>query len=37
VYPLDVAQTKVAEVHKYADEAGHPLQCQLAKEEDSES
>ncbi len=37
VYPLDIAQTKVAEVHKYADEAGHPLQCQLAKEEDSES
>ncbi|MCZ8156989.1 MAG: ATP-dependent Clp protease adapter ClpS [Leptospira sp.] len=37
VYSLDVAQTKVVEVHKYADEAGHPLQCQLAKEEDSES
>jgi len=37
VYSLDVAQTKVHEVHKYAEEAGHPLQCQLAKEEDSES
>jgi ATP-dependent Clp protease adaptor protein ClpS len=37
IYPLDVAQTKVAQVHQYAEEAGHPLQCQLAKEEDSES
>ncbi|MDZ4727169.1 MAG: ATP-dependent Clp protease adapter ClpS [Leptospira sp.] len=37
VYPLDIAQTKVQEVHMYADEAGHPLQCQLAKEEDDES
>ncbi|TGL62741.1 ATP-dependent Clp protease adapter ClpS [Leptospira ognonensis] len=37
VYSLDIAQTKVTEVHRYAEEAGHPLQCQLAKEEDSES
>ncbi len=34
VYSLDIARTKVAEVHKLADDAGHPLQCQLAKEED---
>ncbi|GBF49239.1 ATP-dependent Clp protease adaptor protein Clp [Leptospira ryugenii] len=34
VYPLDVAQTKVEEVHRYAEEAGHPLQCRLAKEEE---
>ncbi|GBF42103.1 ATP-dependent Clp protease adaptor protein Clp [Leptospira ellinghausenii] len=33
VYSLDIARTKVEEVHKLADEAGHPLQCQLAKEE----
>ncbi len=33
VYSLDIARTKVQEVHKLADEAGHPLQCQLAKEE----
>ncbi len=37
VYSLDIAQTKVIEVHKYAEEAGHPLQCQLAKEEDGET
>ncbi|TGN08433.1 ATP-dependent Clp protease adapter ClpS [Leptospira ilyithenensis] len=34
VYPLDIARTKLEEVHKLADEAGHPLQCQLAKEEE---
>ncbi|MDF3818779.1 ATP-dependent Clp protease adapter ClpS [Leptospira sp. 96542] len=34
VYPLDIAKTKVEEVHKLADDAGHPLQCQLAKEEE---
>ncbi|WP_411822536.1 ATP-dependent Clp protease adapter ClpS [Leptospira sp. 'Mane'] len=34
VYPLDIARTKVEEVHRLADEAGHPLQCQLAKEEE---
>ncbi|XDD44904.1 ATP-dependent Clp protease adaptor ClpS [Leptospira sp. WS39.C2] len=33
VYSLDIARTKVGEVHKLADDAGHPLQCQLAKEE----
>jgi ATP-dependent Clp protease adaptor protein ClpS len=32
-YPLDIAKTKVAEVHRLADEEGHPLQCTLAKEE----
>ncbi|EOQ88132.1 ATP-dependent Clp protease adaptor protein ClpS [Leptospira yanagawae serovar Saopaulo str. Sao Paulo = ATCC 700523] len=33
VYSLDIARTKVQDVHRLADEAGHPLQCQLAKEE----
>lgn len=33
VYSLDIARTKVEDVHRLADEAGHPLQCQLAKEE----
>jgi len=36
VYPLDIARTKVEEVRKLADEAGHPLQCRLAKEEEGE-
>ncbi|TGL54942.1 ATP-dependent Clp protease adapter ClpS [Leptospira kemamanensis] len=33
VYSLDIARTKVEDVHRLADDAGHPLQCQLAKEE----
>jgi len=36
VYPLDIAKTKVGEVHRYAEESGHPLQCILAKEEGEE-
>ncbi|TGN18707.1 ATP-dependent Clp protease adaptor ClpS [Leptospira idonii] len=36
VYPLDIARTKVEEVHRLAEEAGHPLQCQLAKEEEGD-
>ncbi len=35
-YPLDIAKTKVAEVHRLAEEQGHPLQCTLAKEEGEE-
>lgn len=34
VYPLDIARTKVEEVRKLAEEAGHPLECRLAKEEE---
>lgn len=32
-YPLDIAKTKVEEVHRLAEEEGHPLRCTLAKEE----